>query len=281
MSRIHVVSFSELSDARQCPHKHELNYKERWQSPTTKPALSRGTLWHKVMEQHYLGHKAGNLKQGMANALALLSSKDGDVTEEQDLVYWMYSGYLELYGDDPQWEVLAVEHTSEIWLPTVNGGRSNYKLKIKIDLIVRWKGKIWIIDHKSGKDLPKDKELALDDQFGLYVWGMRAMGKKVFGAMHNAARTQRNKTPGQTIESRFSRTLMNRTQAELDVIAVEAYKTMRRIYQIPAGEAERSPNPDQCTWKCDFLEPCLAGRKGIDERVFLSEKGFVQNYERH
>ena len=286
-----VVSFSEIDCFRQCPFKHELAYKQRWsKTPSPGTPLSRGTLFHAVMENHYGYLKArrqkdlAELERCSRNITSLLEGP-GDA-DEQELVAWMYVGYVERFGDDDNWEIIAVEYANEFWLPTERGGRSNFKMKVKIDLIVRDRrtGSLWIVDHKSCKNLPTDRMLELDDQFGLYTWGVQQLGMKVMGAIHNACRTQRNKGPMEMSE-RFLRTMLYRTDEELQTIAVEAYRTARRAYAIKPGEAERAPNSDSCRWKCDFTESCLGARKDRDPQGYLQHSltlgGFSINKERH
>lgn len=298
MARTQIVSFSELDTLRQCPHKHALAYRERWVGPVTGPALRRGILWHSVMEAHYrflmrLQQEQGGVTDprralllARREVMKLLVDETGHQTEDQELILWMYDGYVEFYGDDPDWEILAVEHAPQVWLPTPTGGRSRFKLKLKIDLIARERGtrNIWVIDHKSGKDLPSKKELDIDDQFGLYTWALRSMGKNVFGSIHSAARTQRNKDQTkhfQPLDERFMRTRLYRTDQELDTLAIEAYRTFTAGYRMPTDLAPRSPNPDTCRWRCDYTDPCLASRKGADEVELLTSLGFVQDYTRH
>jgi hypothetical protein len=286
-----TVSYSEIDTGRQCPHKHELAYKQRWVSPSTSQALSRGTAWHTILEGHYRiiqeWQRGGQewsdteLRSKLWWSARQVLAQAG---EEADLLEWMYEGYLEMYGLDLEYKILAVEHAPEVYLPTPTGGRSRFKLKMKMDLIVRWKGNIWILDHKSCKDLPKSKELDIDDQFGLYTWGMRQLGRPVFGSIHSAARTQRNKNQErfpQPLEERFDRKLLQRTDAELDCIAVEAYKTAKALYSWAPGEAPRSPNTDTCRWRCDYTTQCLLGRKGVDEQQILHDSGFVRDPTRH
>ena len=288
-------SYSEIDCARQCLHKHELAYKERWREPSVGPALARGTLAHEVLAAHYTSLKETQ-GSGMGDperldlcvnaALAVLeeAKRDGADPETVELVGWIYAGYIEYYGTDPHWTILAVETNDLVWLPTATGGRSRFQLKLKADLVVRQDNRIWIVDHKTGKDLPTGKQLDIDDQFGLYTWGYHQLGKDVFGSLHNAMRTQRNKDQTknpQTLESRMTRTRLTRTPDELDTVAVEAYRTLRRAHSLKIGEAERSPNTDTCRWKCSFTEACLFGRKGLDERRMLADMGFVQDFTRH
>lgn len=295
-----TVSWSEIDTFRQCPLKHQLAYKDRWRKPPVEGTpLSRGSLSHLVLEEHYNAIKRGEpvVITGIAgantattndriNELLNLGNRLPRQTEEQDLIWWIYSGYLEMYGHDPDWGIVAVEYRNEFYLPAPGGGRSRYKIKMVLDLIVRDKrnGKLWVVDHKNTKDLPTgDKMLELDDQFGLYMWGARRQLKlDIVGSIHNCLRTQRNKVKPQPLDERFKRTQLYRTDAELDVIAHEAYATARRAWaQTPYGTAERNPNSDTCRWRCDFTEDCLGGRKGIDMRRSLILHGFTQDRERH
>lgn len=303
-TRIEVtVSPSEIDTFRQCPHKHELAYKERWTKETTAPALLKGTRWHQVMEVHYLTIQffqqvAGGkwdeagwtgsidetelLEQCQEKVLELLDPSN----EHDELIWWVYQGHVAQYGADLQWKILGVEHAGLFQLPDAGGRRSRFSMKTKIDLIVRdlRLGGLWIVDHKSGKDLPKDKELDLADQFGLYHWGMRSQGHDVLGTIYNAARMHRNvdqKRHPQPLEARFRRVRMSRTDIELQCIADEAYRTMRTAYGYKPGEAPRAPNPDSCRWRCDYTDACLIARKGVDQHDALRDFGFVQDFTRH
>lgn len=283
-----VISYSELDSFRQCPHKHRLGYVERWRTQKDETsAAGRGTLWHKLMDAHYTTlkgeHADGDPERAVADALTEFRrlGKDPDTL---DLLEWMYAGYVEAYGYDDEWQVVAVEHKAQVPLRDAKGRKTRFIVKMIIDLIVRDRtsGKVWLIDHKSHAYLPKSKELDLDDQFGLYTWGLRQLGHKPFGSVYNTARTQRNKVKPQPLDERFDRYLMTRTEHELNTIAQETLATARTMYG-PANHGERHTNSDTCKWRCDFTEACLTGRKyGPErERQFLLDVGFVQDFRRH
>ena len=300
MAKTRIASWSEVDTARQCLYKHGLGYQERWVGGEESLALARGTLYHGCMEilynllmQRQAAEKAGEpcmtdeqlLGEARLRCLQYLTDNARN-SEEVDLLMWMFDGHVELYGTDEQWKILAVELNREVWLPTPNGTRSSFKAKMKIDLVVKDKllGGIWIVDHKSGKDLPKKKELDMSDQFGLYEFGLRQLGHQIRGTIYSAARTQRNKDQSrhpQPLVERFSRIRMPRTDRELQEIAVEAYRTLRIAYSMPPEDLPRSPNPDTCKWKCDFTEACLAIRKGAERPVTLRGFGFKQDFTRH
>lgn len=281
-----VVSYSEIDTYRQCGHKWELGWRERWRPAAQSPALKRGTDFHTLMEYHYQVARVGRAGGQWPGPEAMLERARDDVLggctdEERELLEWMYAGYLECYGFDPDWEVLATEYSGTADLPDLGPDYPLFRLKFKIDLIARDpRGQIWSWDHKTAKNLPNQLEIDLDDQHGLYTWALRALGKDVFGSVHNVCRTERLKR-GMELGERFKRWTTYRTDVELDNIAMEAVRTAAAAYAWEPGTAPRSPNPSTCSWKCDFLKVCPMGRKGMDERGLLADMGFTQQMGRH
>ena len=299
-----VVSFSELDTFRQCPLKHELAYKQRWtKDPDQESPLTKGKLWHAVMETHYRtlqqtqvglnrrihsGAEERQALQDAAEAVAPLLSDQvsGEQTELQELVEWMYAGHVGQWGADLPWWIIAVEHSAEVPLPSPSGRASpKYALKIKVDLIVKDReGKVFVVDHKSCANLPTKTQLDINDQFGLYTAGMRRLGVHVYAALHSAARTTRNRgdvdgTKPQLLEDRFRRTVTYRTPQELDRLMLDAANAARAAY---SGNATySSPDPDRCRWRCDFLEAHLMARKGVPLPTTLRDLGFAVNKDRH
>lgn len=304
----HIVSWSEIDTARQCPHKHVLSYQERWRKDSSSPALNRGTSWHTMMEVWYDRTKPEDVRRQEIYEFCNQHRDPSFRGSEDDLLWWMFEGYADHYGDDSRngWKIVAIELPFQVPLryPAAdgNGRRSRIHIKGKIDLIVLWNGRLWVVDHKTCARLPTDKELALDDQFGLYSWAMRQLGRPIFGSLHNAVRTKmpapdsrpvddqgrslnkdgsvsKQQPAGSTPADRFKRTLMNRTDMELITVANEAFETMHTLYY--KGQTERHPNSDTCKWRCDYTETCLAGRKGQDERRLMEDYGFRVDLTRH
>lgn len=264
-----VVSWSEISTARQCPHKHRLGYRDRLRLKDTRSqALRTGLLWHLVMEYHYTGQEP----------TAVFQETDDETTA--DLVRWMWDGYramwLEPDGTDLEWEPVAAEEPFQVELG------DGYHLKGRLDLLVKdQRGRLWIVDHKSGGQMPSATDLAFDDQFGLYMWALRKLGHNIFGMCWNAALTRRNKVKPQEPSDRFRRLLLHRTDDELDVVASEALATVRYMYEQQPDH--RTPNVQSCKYRCDYTEACLIGRKSGEEaeQTALEAYGFERDEERH
>lgn len=265
--------------------KAYLAYRERWQPETISAALERGKLFHAVMEAHY----RLKIDEGpFIDPWKVIS--DAPEGDETDTVRWMYEGYLEAYGDDPDWEILQVEQKVEQPLRLPSGRKSAFVLKGFVDLLVRDHsagGGLYVVDHKTCRELPKQRALDFDDQFGIYVLLLRRQGLDVRGVIYNACRTYKLKRP-MDIKERFKRELTVRTDRELEVMAQEALETFQSAYRGTAkGDKEggqlppRSPDPDRCGWRCPFTEACLMSRKGRPIRPLLTDMGFQQSFERH
>jgi hypothetical protein len=301
-----VLSYSEIDTYRQCPLKHQWAYVERWRRPVDPGgALAKGSLFHLVMETHYTVLQKHDRKTPASCEAALAESRDavqvhlydtktGAQSETQALVEWMFQGYLDKYGADPDWDIEGVELAFQLPLLTPDGSESPYQIKGKIDLLVRDRknGHLWVVDHKSGANLPSTMDLEIDDQFGLYTWAMKQQGQPVLGAIHNAVRTTRNtadfpeytgKLQPQTLEQRHLRTYLNRSEVELNAIAQDAWAVAANAYPVEGQERPlySSPDPRNCGWKCDFKEIHLMARKGRNPEAALTESGFVQDFTRH
>lgn len=298
-----VVSYSELDTFRQCPLKHHLLYRQRWtKEKALDSAVGKGSLWHSVMEMHYglikaaqterpLGKIAPSEEQTLLKKIAvkvhemLWDPKLGQfITDIHDLIWWMYEGHVAQYGADLRWKILGIEHQIITPLRDARGRRSRYHLKAKIDLLVqdRGNGSIWVVDHKSGANLPTKMDLEIDDQFGLYTWAMREVGRKVQGSIHNANRTQRNKS-FMPLDTRMSQTYLNRNEVEITNLALDAYYAARAAH--PPKDGQRalysSPDPRSCGWKCDVKEPHLVMRRGRKPEQVMTEFGFRIDRTRH
>lgn len=310
-----IISPSELDTMRQCPLRHQLLYGERWTKEIKDEGhpLAFGTLWHRILEQHYkvlMHFQKTALQQHQrwqafdrVKARELARMEVNDVLamvndpEVAALLDWMYEGHIEQWGLDEDWQILAIEFGCEVALPGPIKTDFDFRIKMKLDLVVREAGRLVIVDNKSCKNLPHKLELDLDDQFGLYQWGMTQLEYKIFCTVHNAARKTRLKgdsegTKIMPLTDRFKRTPLTRGKKELDAIAMEAwqdaYERYRSYYELlplkRAGvviEAQRHPQPSTCGWKCDFTEACIAGRKGVDLRDYLKRKGYKVDRSRH
>lgn len=267
------VSWTELSTYRQCPHKHELQYHDRWRTDKVAKPLALGIGWHEMLDVHYTGiidNKVANT-EGVIEWLVQYGAKDPEHPnyEYGQTLAWMYNGYRQRWGDrEREWKIVKSESEMEFRLTVVKDGYE-FVVHGRIDLLVEINGHLWVVDHKSGKALPHNKDLDFDDQTPTYVKGLREMGIPVRGAIFNNARTERLKR-AMTLEERFDRVWSYRPDYELDYAMIEAAQDLTNAYNDDVF-APRHPDTQNCKWRCPYKEACLGGRKAPHLEVQLLE----------
>jgi len=305
MARI-VVRHSELKDGRQCPLKHRLRWIDGWQQPEESAVQKLGTAWHALLQRHYLaiwvqqqklGYRAWR-KAHLAN-YALLDEVEtvgrqevhdqchvskGLTKEQCETLVWMYEGYLEFFGLDPDWEVLMVE--TDLTTPFIEpSGKPSrrFSYQFHADLVVRdWSmgGKVVVVDHKSTAQPLGQHDIDLDDQFGLYTWALGRLGYPVLAPVCSQAKTKKLQR-AMTLEERFTRINSYRTEVEQNNIAADALRTAKRLYgKANLTEPDSAPNPRACGWSCEFKEVHLQIRRSPHGRdaapAALTARGFTK-----
>lgn len=300
-----IVSYSEIDAFRQCPFKWLLAYgpEGRWSKPPKSMSpLSKGTDFHTMKEFWY-----NLLMTGKLDAKAFDAWLDSIEPDQRKLIQWMHEGYKDHYGEDSDWEILAVESKTIVPLFYADGTESPFALKVKIDLLVksRRSGLLVLVDHKSGSRAPSRASLEFEEQFGLYefalnrLWAMEGRSERIFATCHNYASTNMNQgdifKPGDEgykksmretpLEKRFKREYIPRPKAELQRIERETLMTLDEMYPYIGGEGwnidntPRHPNRDTCQRRCDFTDVCLTGRRANDNNRTLQAmemSGFVK-----
>lgn len=185
---------------------------DRAKEPPSDP-LIRGSLLHMGLAHHYARLGARRNKGGVhangklytdpdqlhppATAVMLLAEQEGPEWEARiEVVLLALKSYIQKYGDDLAWEVVAVEHEYVMTLPetvTLRGPKGEEydnpypPLSLdrrlytqRADLVIRDRasGMIWIPDHKSAYQLLSKtaRQYILHGQF----LGYAAIGKKVY-----------------------------------------------------------------------------------------------------
>lgn len=276
------TSWTEISTWRTCPHKHHLQYGARWRTEHTTRPLEVGTLGHSILELHY----AGIVNHGEPDIPAIIDLLKGNGAEDEEhprheyakTCLWAYHGYRKRWQlrDPAEWRFKRVEEEFKVPLP--NGVELVMRIDLLAERIVMGRARgLWVWDHKFMKTLPNDRELDLDDQTGLYIWGCRQMGIPVTGALLNVCKTERLKR-AMSLEERFERFWIHRSDAHIDKIIQEAMETVELMdHALGLGIHPRTTNPQTCKWMCPFLVGCLAGRQSNQaEGEVLRAKGFVE-----
>lgn len=161
-------SVSKIKKWRRCHKAFEYKYVRGLRPKKKAVALRRGTWVHECLEQRDLGNpwidKLKELKRNDYDPLFVEEKAElGDLPQE---VLRMLRSYEKIYMEiDKEWEVIAVEQDFMIRVdstPLVMTG--------KIDKIARNKqtGKVWVIEHKTMKNLPSEAFRITDVQTAIY-----------------------------------------------------------------------------------------------------------------
>ena len=180
-----------------CPQKWWWAYEEKLKTPNPGPALKFGTLVHEALELYYQpGLKRGphprptfeRLYEETTAASYAQGFRDEDGTWHNmgDLGPVLLDAYIDLYGEDSRWSVIATEQAFRIPLTDpVSGLQFTFVGVVDLVMLDRASGKrkeVWMWDHKTTKDDPTKKTAALimDEQSSSY-WKYGVMWLKQQG----------------------------------------------------------------------------------------------------
>lgn len=305
------ISYSEISDWEQCHRKHHFGYKDNLKPNVMNlDVMAFGRMVHAGLQGFYdwKGLFIGSLPYSAEEAGRWAAQawwdrwietwkNDLDPVSEELAVGWRNLAYLVLdryfayafaQGDIGGWDIVTVEKSLRWRIP-----HTPLFLTGTLDLLVRYEGKLWIVDHKTVKQLIDPKELDYNSQFLHYaylVW--RIYGELPAGAIYNQIvkgvpekPDAEMKLPDKTHMPRrerpfFAREIVYFSREELESYG-EAVK--RRASEIRAAHrtsALPDPrlDPQKCLWRCSFKTLCDAARKKgdvdyIKDRYFYVQEG--------
>lgn len=174
---------SERSSFKRCATRWWWGYREGLiLRGTDHGARGFGTGIHLCMAEYYVpGMKRGRpLLETWAeftkDAQENIGIDDGNGqtmwVDARELGIDMLTQYMDAYGTDEDWEVIAPEKTFRVLIPDPKRPSSAICENVgTFDLVIRDHGdggKLKMVDHKTAKDL-NTKHLTLDDQAGSYI----------------------------------------------------------------------------------------------------------------
>lgn len=322
-----LIRTSERSTFNKCRWAWSLSYQRRLRQRRPAPVLRFGTLVHEALADYYIPGR----KRGPHPALNFLKAYDRNIAEmgefavrltEDEEVKWedarelgveMLEDYVEEYGDDSDWEVVAAEQPfrAPVRHP-VTGAVIFYYAGI-VDVIMRQRstGRIYVWDHKTTDSIERwMKTLGMNEQASSYwahaVPWMKEQGiinPRVFndmsGLMFNfLKRARRDDRPqnnlGQYLNQdgsvskrqpkpRFHREPTYRSPQDRARQVERAIADFTEITMVENGELpnKKSPGPFTCGM-CGWLDVCEMHETGADYMTLL--EGITEDwdpYEEH
>lgn len=156
------VSYSALKTWRRCHNLYRYKYLEGIRPKKPAKALFRGTLVHELLDSQFSGKSPRSIIRKYKKL-----DTDGEYAELIQDCYQIFQGYVEHYRNSPM-KIYASEISMEVPLPSK---KNQWTFAFIIDKIVEDKGGLWLLDHKTHRNLPGGEERLVDVQLVLYTWG--------------------------------------------------------------------------------------------------------------
>jgi hypothetical protein len=184
-----LIRTSERKDFKKCPWLWNESWVNGITSARTPTWSWFGTAYHSGMEVRYKrGKKRGKLLDMMDAAehsmdgekRRVWTSLDGEdqqaleteIVDGKELMYAMFKGYIEHYGEEKDITVIHSEQSFQIEVPDPRDpSRVLCVYAGTWDSLWLIDGIYWIVDHKTRKTIPADLSFYdIDDQSGSYLW---------------------------------------------------------------------------------------------------------------
>jgi len=303
-----IVRTSERSSLKRCPARWWWGWVQGW-----KPNVPNTKLWfgggiHQALAEWYKpGFQRGQdprktWLEFIRDEEVYVRDNKGQWDESEwvtarDLGFAMLDNYLETYGTDPTWDVIATEQAfqARIRTPSVPGGFVMYTGTF--DGVYRDaenNNALMLMEHKTAAGFPNVGFLEIDDQAGTYFAvaeqvlrhrGLIGEDEHLDGIMYNYLRKSmpddrpRN-AEGKALNkdgsiskrqdtARFMRHPVWRDQNQRLRMKQNIINEVELMQAYRSGQLKltKSPHMD-CSWDCSFFQMCQLHESGADWKEF-------------
>lgn len=215
-----VINQSMVKCFRLCPNQFREKYVEGLLPRVDSKPLTRGKWFHALLEARYKDEDWKKVHKQWCRKFSELFDEEkevlGDLPREMRDLMRSYEWHYKKEEEAGGWEVLEVEKTIEVKLPD---GRI---FKGRVDMLVRDRYGLWLVDHKTHKILPSLVQRMLDVQSPLYIWACRENDIPVDGFIWNYVKTKAPSVP-KLIKAgtRFSKTSLGETDYYTFAVALK------------------------------------------------------------
>lgn len=218
MARGGVITLrnSERSALRRCPQQWYWSAVEGLEPRAKRAPLWFGTASHQALDAWYQTgtsrgpHPAESFDKFLKGDLSIpvtTEQEEQEYVDARELGRDMFNRYVELYGEDSNWDVIATERKFQVSIASrgfkvfgkqIPARKSWLRLVGTTDGVYRdlETGLVWLMEHKNVKSI-STRHLNLDDQAGTY-WavlnvllrneGVLKKGENLAGIMYNFLR---------------------------------------------------------------------------------------------
>jgi len=312
-----LVRTSERTSFKRCRWSWEMSFRMGLRQRRDAPVLRFGTLCHQALAAYYIkGTKRGphpsdtfmDLYEQEVKEIGSFGLYYDDSTESweedekwvdaKELGEELLEMYIDFYGDDGDWEILATEQPFQQPVRNPRTGRIMFYYVGIVDLVVREisTGHIWIVDHKTTRAIDV-QALGLNEQAGSYwTFGSEWLKEQghinaatyddLSGLIFNFLRRTRRDTRPQNAEGHylnkdgsvskrqpspvFHREPTWRTTHDRDQVRRRAMNDFREMQMVERGDLAVIKNPGPFTCKgCGWLDACELHETGADWEMYV------------
>lgn len=207
-----IISQSMVKSFRRCQREFYYKNVEHLVPKRPKPPLIYGTIVHEILEFHLTGGKRwqGILEQyrtTMKNLFEVERETYGDMLENIERTM---TSYFQWYSKEPLKPVKIGGQATEVKL---QAKLSKYiTMEGKLDFIGKSEdGRVWLVDHKTCRDLPRDDLRYSDIQSAVYTVLLQRAGVEVDGVCWNYIRKKPPAEPALLKNGQLSRAAIDTT----------------------------------------------------------------------
>ena len=305
MPRQIIIRTSERRSLKRCPAQWDWAWRKGLEPNATDTKLWVGQGIHLALAEWYKpGFVRGDVPaktwlKFVGDEARYVRDNKGIIDDQtwvdaRDLVAHMLLNYVENYGDDSNWDVIATEQSFEVVIRLSNGQTIIYTGTFDGVYRDRMTGKLWLMEHKSAASIPSTGYLELDDQAGSYFAfaepvlkskGIMHDDEHLEGIMYNFLRKAMPDDRPQDENGRFLNkdgTVSKRQGTPLFmrhpvwrspkqrvkmVNNIIAEAELMQAYRTKQLSITKTPTMD-CSWSCPFFQMCQLHEQGEDWEMF-------------
>lgn len=261
-----------FGDFRKCQKYWYWKYVKQLLPMHDTTALSNGKVFHEAMAKYYEAIRDGqDSAHARFNAVAYLM--DTPLPEEEKIkLRAAFTMYSLQYQYDP-WKVIAIEEDFE-QLFTLRVKWNVYQRSVevyltgRVDLVVEWDNRIFIVDHKTTKWIVSKvaEANALSDQATGYIalWNAAHPDRPAAGAIYNILKIE-NKGGGDP-DKNLRREIVYRHPDDITGFLLDIAETSKEIEQKLKGPHTRFVKDRNACFlynsKCEYADLCAGADPG-------------------
>lgn len=210
------TGYSKVKSARRCWKQYDYKYNQNLQRKRPAPPLIRGTIIHEILD--HKARRAMNQKRLPDGTPVMVPDR---VIEKYEEKYGLlFREEREEYGDDFLGDIKRVMRGYErTYLEddfTFEATEEEVETNLTKDIVFKGhldkrlidaKGRRWIMDHKTHKNIPDEDARFADYQILLYLWAYNREcneGKEAEGILWDYIRTKAPRIPDTLVKGGLS-----------------------------------------------------------------------------